>query len=65
MIHSLGNTGNSQTESIDGIFNGYSIDHQLRFELLDLFECGETVRIVYKPQLMRIGIKHGRFVLEA
>ena len=51
-------------ESVQRVFHRGSIDHQFRFELLDLLQSGEAVGVVYKPKLMRVDVEHGRLVLE-
>ena len=51
-------------ESVQRILHCGSIDHQFRFELLDLLQCCEAIRVVHEPKLMRVDVEHGRLVLE-
>ena len=60
----LGQHGQHLAECIQCIFHRGGIDYQLRFEVLYLFQRGETIRVVDKTQLVRIHVEHCRFMLE-
>ena len=56
--------GQHLAEGFEGVLHGHGIDDQLRLELLDFVQCGETVGVVYESQLMRVGVVHGGFMLK-
>ena len=60
----LGQHRQHLAECIQRISHRGGIDYQLRFEVLYLFQRGETIRVVDKTQLVRIHVEHCRFMLE-
>src|SRR5574344_1182608 len=51
-------------ESLQGILDSHSIDEQLGLKLFDFFELCEAIGIIYKAQLLRIGIIDCCLVIE-
>ena len=60
----LGQHRQHLAECIQRISHRGGIDYQLRFEVLYLFQRGETIRVIDKTQLVRIHVEHCRFMLE-
>ena len=47
------------------VCNCNGINNQFRFKVLNLLQCGETIRVIDKTQLVRVDVEHGRFMLKA
>ena len=51
-------------EGVQRILYCNGIDNQFRFEVLDLFQCGEAIGIIHETQLVRVDIEHGCLMLK-
>ena len=52
-------------KGIQRVLHCNGINNQFRFKVLNFLQCGETIRVIDKTQLVRVDVEHGRLMLKA
>ena len=52
-------------KGIQRVLHCNGVNNQFRFKVLNLLQCGETIRVIDKTQLVRVDVKHGCLMLKA